>query len=98
MAAYVIAEIAVLDAEGYESYKPLAEASITAHGGRYCVRGGEVVSLEGAPVEGRVVVLEFADLAAARAWYDSGDYQAALAVRQATSSGRIYFADGYDPA
>jgi uncharacterized protein (DUF1330 family) len=49
MAAYVIAEIAVLDAEGYESYKPLAEASITAHGGRYCVRGGEVVSLEGAP-------------------------------------------------
>ena len=47
---------------------------------------------------GRVVVLEFPDLAAARAWYDSADYQVALAVRQATSSGRVYFVDGYDPA
>jgi len=98
MTAYVIAEIAVLDAEGYEAYKPLAEASITAHGGRYRVRGGEVDSVEGDPVTGRVVVLEFPDLAAARSWYDSADYRAALVARQTTSSGRIYFVDGHDPA
>ncbi|MGA2209260.1 MAG: DUF1330 domain-containing protein [Acidimicrobiales bacterium] len=63
-----------------------------------CKAGGPTAGRRRPPPAGRVVVLEFPDLAAARAWYDSADYQVALAVRQATSSGRVYFVDGYDPA
>ena len=94
MPAYVIGEVEVLDPGAYEPYKPLAAASITAHGGRYLVRGGATESLEGAPVTGRVVVLEFADLDAARAWYRSAEYQEALPLRQAASKGRLFLVDG----
>ena len=94
MAAYVIAEVEVTDPDAYEPYKPLAAASIAAHGGTYRVRGGATESLEGTPVAGRVVVLEFADLDAARAWYRSTQYQEALPVRQAASKGRVFLVEG----
>ena len=35
MAAYVIVEVSISDEEVYEKYKPLAAASIAAHGGSY---------------------------------------------------------------
>jgi uncharacterized protein (DUF1330 family) len=94
MAAYLIAEISITDAGGYETYKPLAEDTISVFGGTYIVRGGEVDSLEGEAVEGRVVVLEFPDLDTARRWYRSDEYQAALRVRQATARSRLFFVDG----
>ncbi len=40
MPTYVIVELSVVDADRYEVYKPLAEASIAAYGGTYKVRGG----------------------------------------------------------
>jgi uncharacterized protein (DUF1330 family) len=63
MAAYVVVEVTITDDEAYEKYKPLAYASIVAHGGRYLVRGGAVDSVEGDAVEARIVVLEFPDIA-----------------------------------
>jgi uncharacterized protein (DUF1330 family) len=41
MPAYIIAQINVTNAEGYEEYKPLAAASVAQYGGQYIVRGGE---------------------------------------------------------
>lgn len=96
MPAYFIAEVDVTDADAYEPYKPLAEASIAAHGGTYRVRGGATESVEGPPVAGRVVVLEFADVEAARRWYHSAEYQQALPLRQAASTGRAFIVEGYD--
>jgi uncharacterized protein (DUF1330 family) len=98
MPAYVIAEVDITDQEGYEPYKSLAAAAIAANGGAYRVRGGDVDSLEGAPVTGRIVVLEFPDIEAARRWYHCADYQAALPIRQANSRGRVFLVDGYDPS
>lgn len=96
MPAYFIAEVEVTDPDGYEPYKPLAAASIAAHGGSYLARGGATVSLEGAPVAGRVVVLQFPDLEAAQGWYHSAQYQEALPLRQAASKGRVFMVDGYE--
>jgi uncharacterized protein (DUF1330 family) len=98
MTAYVIGEVEVTDPAGYEPYKALAEASITAGGGRYLVRGGASEALEGAAPAGRVVVLEFADLEAARRWYHSAEYQAALPLRQAASKGRLFLVEGHPPS
>lgn len=98
MAAYVIGEIEVHDPEAYEPYKRRSETSIAAHGGRYLVRGGETQGVEGRPPRGRVVVLEFADLATARAWYDSADYTEARDLRRAAADGRIFFVDGVPPS
>jgi uncharacterized protein (DUF1330 family) len=98
MGAYVIVELTVEDPEGYERYKPLAEESIARHGGAYRVRGGRIEPVEGEPVADRVVVLEFPDMAAARRWYESAEYQAALPLRQAAArTTRLFFVDGYPP-
>ena len=71
MPAYVIAETEVTDPERYEQYKAAVPAAIAAGGGRFLVRGGESVVLEGDWQPSRLVVLEFADLAAAKRWYES---------------------------
>jgi uncharacterized protein (DUF1330 family) len=94
MAAYVIAEVSVTDPEGYEQYKPLAGASVVANGGTYEVRGGAVESLEGEPVSGRIVILRFDSLEAARNWYHSEDYQAALPLRNAAAQSRVFIVEG----
>jgi uncharacterized protein (DUF1330 family) len=94
MAAYVVVEVLITNEEEYEKYKPLASASVAAHGGSYKVRGGAVDSLEGDAVEGRIVVLEFPDLERARRWYRSDEYRAALSLRQAAARSRLFIVDG----
>jgi uncharacterized protein (DUF1330 family) len=94
MAAYVIADIGITDPVGYEAYRPLAAASVARFGGRFLARGGKAVLLEGAPAPERIVVIEFADAAAARRWYESEEYQAALKIRQANSKGRVILVEG----
>ncbi len=96
MSAYVIAEIDVEDPEGYEKYKPLANESIAKHGGRFLSRGGKTGVFEG-EWSGRVVILEFESIDAARAWYFSEDYQAAAALRHQSSKGRLIAVEGEGP-
>ncbi|MGH4012107.1 MAG: DUF1330 domain-containing protein [Pseudonocardiaceae bacterium] len=93
MSAYVIVEVEVEDPAGYQEYRPLAAASVARHGGRYVARGGQTETFEG-EWSGRVVVLEFANLDAARAWYYSDDYQQALPLRLRASRGRIIAVEG----
>lgn len=95
MAAFVVVELDVHDPEAYEPYKAQAEASVTAAGGAYRVRGGPVEALEGEAPTSRVVILEFPDMETARAWYHSDAYQAAASIRRAASSGRMFLIDGY---
>jgi len=80
---YLIAEARVGDAIAYETYKALAEAAITRHGGRYLVRGGAIEMLEGTWAKiPRLVIVEFESVDAARRFYASPEYQAARAARQ----------------
>jgi uncharacterized protein (DUF1330 family) len=81
MAAYVVCDIKVTNPTQYEEYKKLAQAAVAQHGGRYLARGGETAVLEGSWQPNRVVVLEFPDLARARAFYDSPEYKAARKAR-----------------
>lgn len=94
MPAYFIAEVDVTNSEGYEPYRALAGASIAQYGGRFVVRGGKSELIEGGPEPKRVVVIEFADAAAAKRWYNSPEYQKALPIRLANSTGRAFIAEG----
>ena len=80
--AYIVVQIDVKDPETYDEYKVLAPPSISAYGGKYIVRGGEVETLEGGWMPRRFVVLEFLDAAKARAWWASAEYAQAKALRQ----------------
>lgn len=94
MPAYIIADVYVTDAAGYEPYRPLAAASIARFGGRFVVRGGNADLLEGTPEPARVIVIEFPDAETARRWYRSDEYQQALKIRQANSTARVILVEG----
>lgn len=95
--AYSVAEIAVEDAEGYKAYIAAAGPIVEKYGGVYMARGGETIGKEGEAPRGRIVIVEFPSLAAARAFYESAEYQAALPLRLKTATSRVYFVEGYAP-
>ena len=95
MAAYIVVQIDVRDAATYEAYKAEAPASIAAYGGRYLVRGGPVVQLEGSWAPKRLVILEFPSAERARAWWASTEYGPAKAVRQASAHTEMILIDGF---
>jgi len=94
MSAYVIAEVSVTDPKLYEEYRRLVPATLAKYGGRFLVRGGAVETMEGGWTPARLVVLEFASMAQARSWYDSPEYQQALAIRLKTANSKVIFAEG----
>jgi uncharacterized protein (DUF1330 family) len=57
---YAIVEVNVTDENGFtKEFLPLIAKDIQAAGGKYVVRGGNPVTLQGAPPTSRVVVLQF---------------------------------------
>jgi uncharacterized protein (DUF1330 family) len=96
MPAYVIVETDVTDPERYEQYKAAAPASIAAGGGRYLARGGELAVLEGDWHPSRLVVLEFEDLAAAKRWYETGDYPQVRKLREGAANLRMVAVQGVE--
>lgn len=91
---YVIAEITVTDAEAYKQYAAAAAPVVARFGGRYLIRGGQTAAVEGDPPAGRIVVIEFQSLAAARAFEDSSDYQAIAELRHRAARSRVFLAEG----
>jgi uncharacterized protein (DUF1330 family) len=89
MAGYIIARVNVTDPEKYKDYTAVTPGLIAKYGGRFIVRGGETVTLEGPAETGRVVVIEFDSLDQAKSFYESDDYQAAIGLRVAASTGQL---------
>jgi uncharacterized protein (DUF1330 family) len=92
--AYLIAEVDVHDPEHYANYTAKTPDAIARHGGKFIVRGGTWDALEGETPKGRVVVIEFPSLDAARAFYKSDDYQPLIPIRQSASNGRMFLVEG----
>jgi len=98
MAAYLVVDATVTDPVAYRTYMALAERSLAEAGGRYLVRGGATEVLEGDWRPARVVVVEFDDIDAARAWYDSEAYLAARAARRDSAVFNMLLVDGVPPS
>ena len=82
MSAYVLASIKVTDAEHYPEYARQTPAIVEKYGGRFLVKGGAYEEVEGSWPNRRLVVIEFPDMAAAKRWYESPDYQEVAVLRQ----------------
>ena len=67
MAVYVIAMHTVTDAAKHEEYRQRVTSIIERHGGKFLVRSRSVEVMDGDLKPSRVVVIEFADMAAANA-------------------------------
>jgi uncharacterized protein (DUF1330 family) len=94
MAAYLIADVEVTDAQAFQDYRERVPGVIAAHGGRYLVRGGAVEHLEGDRIPHRVVVLEFPDMAKLRSFYESPEYQTLIPLRQKASRATLFAVEG----
>lgn len=94
MPAYLFANVDVTDAAGYEQYRQQVTATIEAYGGRYLVRGGATDVLEGDWAPKRTVILEFADMAQLKAWYQSPEYRPLLELRQRAAMSTLVAVQG----
>jgi len=92
--AYWIGHVTVSDPAAYEAYRQANAAAFAKYGARFLVRGGAQEVVEGA-LRPRAVVIEFADLATARACYDSPEYQAARALRLPVSLADLCIVEGW---
>ena len=84
------------DGARYERYKAESPTAIAAGGGRFLVRGGELVVLEGDWQPSRLVVLAFDDLTAAKRWYESEVYQETKKLRKGAAHLRMVAVEGVD--
>jgi uncharacterized protein (DUF1330 family) len=77
MAAYIVfMRERLRDKAEFDTYSGLAGATLAGHTVKPHVAYNKCETLEGAPIEG-AVILEFPTMEAAKAWYDSPAYTAA---------------------
>jgi uncharacterized protein (DUF1330 family) len=95
--AYYISEFELSDPEGIRPYSAAVESTFTPFGGRYLVRGGKVVTLEGSPAK-RVIMIAFPSLEQAQAWYDSPAYRNILPIRHRSATSRVFIMGGFAAA
>ena len=92
--AYLIARMDVQDLAGFDDYRAAVTPVIAQFGGRYLVRGGAMEVMEGPQPPGRIVVVEFPDLAAAHAFYHSPEYAPALRMRLDSTVSELVLVEG----
>jgi uncharacterized protein (DUF1330 family) len=97
MSAYVISEVEMRDAAGFEAYRIIAAKTIAQYGGRYLVRRGVANLIEGGPPPKSIIVVEFPTIERLREWYASPEYAEALKVRQTALDRRLIFVEGVAP-
>jgi len=94
MSAYVIFNyLQVYDEDKILQYRKQAHPTVAEYGGRVKVRPGELHMLEG-PASQYMIITEFDDLQAARAWYDSPEYQVARKIREAAADVQVMIVPG----
>ena len=90
---YVIVRITVTDPEVYKDYVAMASAAIKQYGGKPIARGGRYEPLEG-EARPRNVILEFESYDAARTYYYSPEYQAAVKTRKDAAESKVVIGEG----
>jgi uncharacterized protein (DUF1330 family) len=95
---YAIIEVNVTDNEGYtKEFVPLIAKEIQGSGGKYIVRGGNPVTLQGTPPSSRVVVLQFDSVEKAQAFWNSPGRKAAQSVGDKYATTRAFSVEGATP-
>ena len=94
MSAYIVfTRERMRDPAEFDTYAKKAGATLAGHEAKPLVFYGASETLEGAPIDGAVIV-EFPTLEAARAWYDSPAYREARLHRFAGADYRAFITEG----
>ena len=87
MAAYFIAQYVVTDPKLYREYQAAAGPTILAAGGELVSFDVAAETIEGTPPGPQTVIVKFESTEAAKAWYQSPEYQAVVGKRLAATTG-----------
>jgi len=91
---YAIVETDVTNVEAFaREYLPAASKVIAEAGGKFLLRGGRSVTLEGAPPK-RLSIVEFETFEQAKAMFDSDPYKAASEIGHRYATFRITVVEG----
>jgi uncharacterized protein (DUF1330 family) len=93
---YWIGHVNVTNPERYRDYIAANAAPLKKYGARFLVRNGECQVPTGGLAGRRHVVIEFESFAAAKACYESPEYQAAAKIRDEASTADIVIIEGYE--
>jgi len=95
--AYTFAEIDVKDQDGYtKDFLPKAQANIKESGGKYIAGGfNKAVGLSGSPPANRVVLVQFPDMDAVKAFY-AKEHQLEADVGSKYASFRVIGIEGIE--
>ena len=74
----------------------LTPAIAEKYGGKFVIRGGEKVVLEGPDVPERIVLLKFDSVEAVERMYNSEEYQAAIKVREGAAVASFVVMEGVE--
>jgi len=94
MSAYIIAEVTITNETQMKVYREWSTKAMQEFGAEVLVRGGRMEPLEGNWTPQRVVVLRFADMATAQAYYHSATYTRARQEREGAGSIRMIAVEG----
>jgi uncharacterized protein (DUF1330 family) len=94
--AFVIAEVAVKDKVGFEeNFLKATKKDIADHGGKYLAGGyDKTLRLVGAEPPNRVVILQFANMDAVKAWRDQGAMDMENTIGSKYAKFRVYAVEG----
>lgn len=95
MAAFIIADVRIDNPDDYPAYMKQAKAIAEKYGGRYRARGGELDVIDTelwTPT--RLVIIEFPDMASAKAFAHSEEYAPVAAIRHANAKSTVVIVDG----
>lgn len=91
--AYYIGQHVISDRDAFDIYLAKTIPFIAKHGGRYLTKGGTHEMLEG-DLPTRVVIVEFPNKEAAKAWYNDPGYKPLIPDRHAVTKSTMILIDG----
>jgi uncharacterized protein (DUF1330 family) len=96
MSAYIFARVNVTNNDKYTLYLKATPETIAKYGGKFIVRGGEKLQLEGQDISERIVILEFPSFEKAKEWYYSKEYQDAKKLREGAAIASFTLVNGWN--
>lgn len=96
MSVYSIVNITVKDWDTYQTYMRQVPAVIAQYGGKYIVRGGEIIDDTTRWQPNRLVIVEFPSLEQLNAFKNSNEYKPVAAIRELAAETEGLVVVGYD--
>ncbi len=93
MSAYLVANYRITNPDGYAAYPPAVAPTLEPFGGELVIADFDSEAIEGQPSPVTIVV-KFPSKEAAKAWYQSDEYQAVVNLRTDNTEGFVVFVDG----